>query len=84
VKILMLAQFFPPDVGGEERHVLNLSHALARRGHEVSVATQQVPGTEPVETLASGVRVYRFTTTAMRLPAAYSDLQRPHHFRIRG
>jgi glycosyltransferase involved in cell wall biosynthesis len=79
VKILMLAQFFPPDVGGEERHVLNLSQVLARRGHEVSVATQQVPGTEPFESLASGVRVHRFATTAMRLSAAYSDPRRPHH-----
>jgi glycosyltransferase involved in cell wall biosynthesis len=79
MKILMLAQFFPPDVGGEERHVLNLSRSLAARGHDVSVATQQVPGTVAFETLASGVKVHRFTTTAMRLPGAYSDRRRPHH-----
>ena len=35
----MLAQFYPPDIGGEERHVRNLSLALAARGHHVDVLT---------------------------------------------
>jgi len=82
MRILMLAQFFPPDIGGEERHVLNLSIALARRGHHVSVATQLLPGTAPVETLESGVVVHRFASTAMRLAAAYSDARRPHHLPV--
>jgi glycosyltransferase involved in cell wall biosynthesis len=79
MRILMLAQFFPPDVGGEERHVLNLSEELARRGHDVGVATQLVPGTAPTETLASGVRIHRFESSAMRFQRAYSDPVRPHH-----
>jgi glycosyltransferase involved in cell wall biosynthesis len=41
MRILLLAQFFPPDIGGEERHVLNLANTLAARGHEVAVATQR-------------------------------------------
>jgi glycosyltransferase involved in cell wall biosynthesis len=80
--ILMLAQFFPPDIGGEERHVLNLSTALAERGHQVTVATQLLPGTEPLETLDSGVRVHRFGSTAMRLAGLYSDSARPHHLPV--
>ena len=28
----MLAQFYPPDIGGEERHVRNLSPSRSRRG----------------------------------------------------
>lgn len=79
MKILMLAQFFPPDVGGEERHVLNLSNELVRLGHEVTVATQLIAGTAPLERLASGVRVHRFRSTAMRLAGLYSDAARPHH-----
>lgn len=82
MRILMLAQFFPPDIGGEERHVLNLSTALVRRGHHVTVATQLLPGTAPVETLESGVTVHRFASTAMRLARAYSDAHRPHHLPV--
>jgi glycosyltransferase involved in cell wall biosynthesis len=82
MKILMLAQFFPPDIGGEERHVLNLAAELVRRGHRVGVATQLLPGTEPIETLDSGVTVHRFTSSAMRLASVYSDALRPHHLPV--
>ena len=78
MRILLLAQFFPPDIGGEERHVFNLANTLAARGHEVAVATQRMAGVPDQETLASGVRVHRFATAAMRLPGVYST-SRPHH-----
>ena len=78
MRILLLAQFFPPDIGGEERHVFNLANTLAERGHEVAVATQRMVGVADQETLASGVRVYRFATAAMRLPGVYST-SRTHH-----
>jgi glycosyltransferase involved in cell wall biosynthesis len=82
LRVLMLAQFFPPDIGGEERHVLNLATELVRRGHRVSVATQLLPGTERYEELDSGIRVHRFTSTAMRLAGVYSDTARPHHLPV--
>jgi glycosyltransferase involved in cell wall biosynthesis len=72
MRILLLAQFFPPDVGGEERHVFNLANTLAERGHEVAVGTQRMVDAPDQETLASGVRVHRFATAAMRLPGVYS------------
>jgi glycosyltransferase involved in cell wall biosynthesis len=78
MRVLLLAQFFPPDIGGEERHVFNLANTLAERGHEVAVATQRMPGVPDQETLASGVRVHRFATAAMRLPGVYST-SRAHH-----
>jgi len=78
MRILLLAQFFPPDIGGEERHVFNLANTLAERGHEVAVATQRIADVPDQETLASGVRVHRFATAAMRLPGVYST-SRPHH-----
>lgn len=78
MRILLLAQFFPPDIGGEERHVFNLANTLAERGHEVAVATQHMVGVPDLETLASGVRVHRFATAAMRLPGVYST-SRTHH-----
>ena len=78
MRILLLAQFFPPDIGGEERHVFNLAKALAGRGHEVAVATQRMADVPDQETLTSGVRVHRFATAAMRLPGVYSS-SRTHH-----
>jgi glycosyltransferase involved in cell wall biosynthesis len=78
MRILLLAQFFPPDIGGEERHVFNLAKTLAERGHEVAVATQRMADVPDRETLASGVRVHRFATAAMRLPGVYSS-NRTHH-----
>ena len=78
MRILLLAQFFPPDIGGEERHVFNLANTLAERGHEVAVATQRMADVPDQETLASGVRVHRFATAAMRLPGVYST-SRTHH-----
>jgi glycosyltransferase involved in cell wall biosynthesis len=78
MRILLLAQFFPPDIGGEERHVFNLAKTLAERGHEVAVATQRMADVPDHETLASGVRVHRFATAAMRLPGVYST-NRTHH-----
>ena len=78
MRILLLAQFFPPDIGGEERHVFNLANTLAERGHEVAVATQRMAGVPDQETLASGVRVHRFAMASMRLPGVYST-SRTHH-----
>jgi glycosyltransferase involved in cell wall biosynthesis len=78
MRILLLAQFFPPDIGGEERHVFNLANTLAGRGHEVSVATQRMADVPDLQILASGVRVHRFATAAMRLPGVYST-SRTHH-----
>ena len=78
MRILLLAQFFPPDIGGEERHVFNLAKTLAGRGHEVAVATQRMADVPDQETLTSGVRVHRFATAAMRLPGVYSS-SRTHH-----
>ena len=78
MRLLLLAQFFPPDVGGEEQHVFNLANTLADRGHEVAVATQRMAGVPDEEVLASGVRLHRFATTAMSLPGVYSS-GRAHH-----
>jgi glycosyltransferase involved in cell wall biosynthesis len=76
LRILLVAQFYPPDVGGEERHVHGLANELARRGHRVAVATQTLTG-EPTVTDEDGVRVHRVRSTMMRLPV-HSSTGRPH------
>jgi glycosyltransferase involved in cell wall biosynthesis len=76
MRVLLLAQFYPPVIGGEERHVRNLAAALAARGHEVSVATQ-ASQEDAGCTLDGAVRVHRLRGTAQRLARLFSDPERP-------
>ena len=78
VRILMLTQFYPPVVGGQERHVKTLSTALAGRGHQVDVLTIATDPAEVGVAEESGVWVHRVATTAQRAPALYREAQRPH------
>ena len=58
MRILMLSQFYDPIIGGEERIVQDLSVELARRGHDVAVATLWHEGTQDYE-IDRGVRIFR-------------------------
>jgi glycogen synthase len=74
----MAAQFYPPIVGGEERHVQNLARHLVARHHEVTVLTLAA-GPEDVGTSDDrGVRVVRILSTMQRVPMVHHDLERPH------
>lgn len=77
MRILMLAQFYPPIIGGEERHVKTLSEALVRRGHTVSVATLQ-HGDTPEIAVENGVTVHRLRGTLQRIPALFGAQGRQH------
>src|SRR5215469_5801371 len=72
LRVVMLAQFYPPLIGGEERHVRNLSQALTARGHSVAVATIQQPGLEAFE-FDGEVRVHRLRGTAQRVGMLFSE-----------
>jgi glycosyltransferase involved in cell wall biosynthesis len=74
VRVLQLAQFYPPVIGGEERHVRNLSLELASRGHEVHVACLDV-GEPPVQD--AGVTVHPLANVGVRVPALYPTADRP-------
>jgi glycosyltransferase involved in cell wall biosynthesis len=73
----MLAQNYSPIIGGEERHVQDLSVELSKRGHEVAVATLHTPGAAEFE-LDHGVRIYRVKSTMQRTPGLYSRPERSH------
>ncbi len=77
MRILMLAQFYPPAIGGEERHVRNLALALAERGHDVSVATLR-HGDAPAQELDNGVRVHRIRGTMQRISVLFSEQDRQY------
>lgn len=75
MRVLMLAQWYPPIVGGEELHVRNLSVELARRGHEVTVATLAQPGLAETES-HDGVQIVRLHSSAQRLGWIFTDPNR--------
>jgi glycosyltransferase involved in cell wall biosynthesis len=75
MRILMLAQSFSPVVGGEERIVEDLSAALARRGHEVGVATLRQPVGEP-PARDDGVEVHLLESSMHRIPGVRADEER--------
>jgi hypothetical protein len=77
MRVLMLAQFYAPIVGGEERMTESLAVALSRRGHDVAVATLRQAGQEPYEERA-GVAIHRLPGAAQRLPWLFSDDGRRH------
>ncbi len=79
MRILMLSEFYPPLIGGMERHVQTLSHELVRRGHHVAVATLQHHGSPPFEVDEGGVRVHRLAGWNRALALFYQDQEQPFH-----
>jgi glycosyltransferase involved in cell wall biosynthesis len=77
MRILMVAQSFAPVVGGEERIVEDLSAELARRGHEVAVATLRQPLGEPPPR-SDGVEVELLESSLQRIPGLPVDPERSY------
>jgi glycosyltransferase involved in cell wall biosynthesis len=77
MRVLMLAQFYAPIVGGEERMTQSLAAELVARGHEVAVATLRQPGLRPYEEL-DGIPVHRLPGFAQRIGRLFSDSGRRH------
>jgi glycosyltransferase involved in cell wall biosynthesis len=77
MRILMLAQFYPPTIGGEERHVHDLSTELVARGHEVAVATLRHEGAPAFE-CNQGVRIHRIRGSLQRVSVLFSEKDRQH------
>jgi glycogen(starch) synthase len=68
IRILILSWEYPPVmVGGLGRHVHALAAALARAGHDVTVATRHAPGA-PLDEMVEGVRVVRAPEDPVRIP----------------
>lgn len=77
MRVLMLSQFYPPILGGEERFVRDFSAALAARGHEVSVATFAQPG-YPAFAYDGAVGVHRIPSSTARAAWLYSAASHTH------
>jgi glycosyltransferase involved in cell wall biosynthesis len=77
MRVLMLAQFYAPVLGGEELMTESLSISLAQRGHDVAVATLRQPGQLAYE-VRDGVRVHRLGGLAQRFGRLFTDDGRRH------
>jgi len=78
VKILMVCDFYLPQVGGMERAVADLSGALLRRGHGVAVATMWQEGLPRYEEL-DGVAVHRLRGLAQAAPLLHARPRQRYH-----
>ncbi|MBU0672395.1 MAG: glycosyltransferase family 4 protein [Candidatus Margulisbacteria bacterium] len=65
MKISMLVPYFYPHTGGTEKYVKDLSVALIRAGHEVTVISTNLPAEKnaPAEEMMQGFKVIRLPAT---------------------
>ncbi len=75
MRVLMLAQWYAPVIGGEENHVRGLAAALSARGHSVAVVTLAQPD-RPAFELDGAVRVHRIRAAVQRLAWLFADARR--------
>ncbi|HWE60812.1 MAG TPA: glycosyltransferase family 4 protein [Chloroflexota bacterium] len=78
MRILQITDFYRPIIGGLERHVQTLAQELARRGHQVSIATLAHPGS-PAREDEDGVRIYRLRGWQRALSPLYQSADRRFH-----
>src|SRR5665647_1715980 len=78
MRLLFLTDFYPPHIGGLERHVQTLAREFAKRGHCVSVATMRHPGLPAMEE-TEGVKVFRLAGLVQRFRHFYADSHRQFH-----
>ncbi len=62
MKILFFTRLFFPHIGGVEKHVLEISKELIKRGHKVTVITEDLDGTSSKEKFDE-IDVYRIPVT---------------------
>lgn len=67
MRIVQVAPFFYPHVGGVETHVRGLATEFTRRGHEVTVVTARYDRSLPAEETREGYRIVRARTLGVLL-----------------
>ena len=74
----MISDFYPPIIGGLERHVKALAEGLSKRGHLVTVCTikgKHLPSFEE----QNGVRIIRIDGFFQSIPFLFADRRRRYH-----
>lgn len=72
----MVADFFPPFMGGVEVVVHSLARGLVGRGHDITVATLAAPHLAREE-MVDGIRVRRISSTVQRADRLFASADRP-------
>jgi glycosyltransferase involved in cell wall biosynthesis len=76
MKIIQISPYFPPHVGGVEYHVKELADGLARRGHQVSVASSCGRWTGEMVSIPSIDLFY--SPIPIKLPKFQADVYHSH------
>ena len=76
LRVMLLAQFYPPVVGGVEMHVQALARGLVTRGHDVVVATHTTAEHGPGERLDEGARVVSLQGAVQRIGPLFTTERR--------
>jgi glycosyltransferase involved in cell wall biosynthesis len=82
MRVLMVNQFYPPHIGGAQRHIQLLAHALVERGYDVAVVAQRLAGRPEVED-EDGVRIYRLAGWNSVVARAFANPASPIHPPVR-
>ena len=59
MRVVMLSNSFPPQIGGIQEHVSNLAQTLARQGHQLQIVTVRRNKSERVRDTFAGLDVIR-------------------------
>ena len=78
IRLMLATDSYPPFVGGADRQVQYLAHAMRDQGHEVTVVTPWQPGL-PTREDQDGVLVVRVRPLATRVPWFSRNAGRRHH-----
>lgn len=61
MKIIFISHFFYPHIGGVEKHILNLSKELVKKGHQITVITQKHEKKLKDKEIIEGIKIIRIT-----------------------
>ena len=59
MKILFFSRLFYPHIGGVEKHVLEISRLLIKKGHKVCIITEKYENNLKSQEVIEGIDVYR-------------------------
>jgi glycosyltransferase involved in cell wall biosynthesis len=78
LRVMLVTDVYPPQIGGVEQQMQMLSRSLKARGSQVWVCTSWQPGL-PEHESEPGVEIYRIKSWSSRVPWFSSDPRRRHH-----
>jgi glycosyltransferase involved in cell wall biosynthesis len=78
MKILHTVEYYSPSVGGAQEVVMQISERLAKRGHDVTVATSHWPGR--TQNVHGGVHIKEFTISGNAVWGFSGDVEKYKDF----